>query len=84
MSRNYGIMNVRTDLNGGKASARTLTRDTQRDLEFLSARPPLKRSQITQALFDILTVSVWIVLGLVGVFAIGGPVLAAGWMIFCN
>lgn len=48
----------------------------------LSSRSPLKLLQVLQALRDVFMLLVWIVFGLLISFAVGGPFIALGWILF--
>lgn len=83
MARNFGIMSARTDLGGYEHPSARYGADTHADSSILLATyAPLPRSQFTQAVLDVLTVIVWMLLGVLGVAAAGGPFLVLGWILF--
>lgn len=84
MARNFGIMSARTDLGGYEHPPARYGADTRADdySILLSTYAPLPRSQFTQAVLDVLTVIVWMLLGVLGVAAAGGPFLVLGWILF--
>ncbi len=84
MSRNYGIMSGRSALGGTSDRPSAYSADMRADLSLLPGRPALKRGYLAQAVFDVLTLIVWIFLGLLIAFVVGGPILAAGWMVLCR
>ena len=55
-----------------------------RDSILLPASPSLERGQISQALFDVGTLLVWLFIGILAALVVGGPFLVLGWMIFFN
>lgn len=81
--RNYGIMSDRQRL-GGVSALPATTRDEihPRDSNLLPGSSPLKLLKVLQALRDVFTLLVWIVFGLLISFAVGGPIIALGWMLF--
>jgi hypothetical protein len=71
----------------GVSTDRPATRDEilPRDLElFLPADLSFPRSNLTQAMLDVLTLCVWALLGCLGALIAGGPLLALGWILFCS
>ncbi len=52
------------------------------DSILVSTYAPLPRSELTQAMFDVLTVGVWILLGLLGALIVGAPIIVIGWILF--
>lgn len=83
MGRNFGIMSGRT-VSGGFDNRPSATLDSyaSSDSILLSTYAPLPRSQFTQAVLDVATVIVWMLLGVLGVAAAGGPFLVLGWILF--
>jgi hypothetical protein len=77
-------MSERAGLGGLSTDAPAYSADTRADLNSIlsSTYTPLPRSQFTQAMLDVATLGVWMLLGLLGVAIVGGPVLVLGWMLF--
>ena len=86
MTRNYGISRREAPFGGGYGKPPgSHPRDiyAPRDSVLL---PPgnlsLPRGQLTQAMFDVGTLFVWLLLGCLAVLIAGSPLIVLGWILF--
>ena len=86
MNRNFGMSHVRTDLGGRyeHPPARSrLGRYAPSDSILLPpGNLPFPRGQFTQAMFDVGTLFVWLLLGCLAVLIAGSPLIILGWILF--
>lgn len=84
----FGAGGTRADSNypflprGLKNRATSGWETTPSFLSPLASDPLLPRSQLTQTMFDVLTVLVCILLGVLGLLTVAGPILAVVIMVF--
>lgn len=82
MGRQYEVTSGTAPGGVGPQSRSQHRADTLRDSFLLATYAPLPRGEFAQAMFDIGTLCVWMLLGLLGAVIVGGPVIVVMWMLF--
>ena len=86
MMRNYGISRREASFGGGYGKPPgSHSRDIYAPRDSVLLPPgnlPLPRGQFTQAMFDVGTLVVWLLLGCLAVLIAGSPLIVLGWILF--